>query len=248
MEKIVAIGGGEIRDLETLPIDEEIVKLTGKKHPRALFLPTASGDAPGYIETFHKVYGEKLGCTADELLLLRGHPSRTEIERKILSADLIYVGGGNTLRMLKRWRSLGVDKLLKEAGQKGSVLSGLSAGSICWFEYGHSDSKRFKDPQQGWGFIRIKGLGLLPGIHCPHYHKEGREAEFESMINKYGGVGVALDNNTAIEVIDRRYRVIAVGDRSHAYRVYKQTGKVITEVIDQSDKFKSLASLYTVVQ
>lgn len=96
MKKLVAIGGGELKDLDTLLIDREIVKLTGKKHPRALFIPTASGDADGYWQTFQKVYGEMLGCKPEVLYLVRETPSRKEIKEKILGADLIYVGGGNT--------------------------------------------------------------------------------------------------------------------------------------------------------
>lgn len=245
MEKIIAIGGGEIKDLETLPIDKEIVRLTGKEHPRALFLPTASSDAASYVETFHQIYGEKLGCEADELLLVREHPTAEEIKNKILGADLIYVGGGNTSTMLKLWRQLGIDKLLQEACQKGTVLSGLSAGSICWFEYGHSDSKRFKNLGGGWDFTKIKGLGFLKGIHCPHYHKEGREVDFERVVGKFGGVGIALDNNTALEVVNGQYRIISSGSKSAAYRVSKKAGKAITEPIEKSDEFKPLSLLYS---
>ncbi|MFQ5621295.1 MAG: Type 1 glutamine amidotransferase-like domain-containing protein, partial [Candidatus Nanoarchaeia archaeon] len=110
MGKIVAIGGGEIKNFETLSIDRAITKLTGKKKPKALFIPTASGDAEGYWQTFQKVYGKRLGCRTDKLFLLREKPTNKEITKKIKWADLIYVGGGNTLRMLKIWRRKGVDK------------------------------------------------------------------------------------------------------------------------------------------
>jgi dipeptidase E len=86
---IVAIGGGEIKDNETFPIDRHIVAATGRKRPRALFLPTASGDAAGYIETFHRVYGEQLGCRTEALTLLRNRPSPSAIRRAILGADLV---------------------------------------------------------------------------------------------------------------------------------------------------------------
>ena len=140
MGKIVAIGGGELKDLDTLSIDREIVSLTGKKHPTALFIPTASGDAEGYWKTFQGIYGGMLGCKPEVLYLIKENPVKREIEEKILGADLIYVGGGNTMKMLKAWRKKGVDKLLKKAYGQGIVLSGLSAGAICWFAYGCSDS------------------------------------------------------------------------------------------------------------
>lgn len=110
--KIIAIGGGEIGrpgyPIETEEIDREIIRLSGKKHPKVLFIPTASGDSPLYYETFKKYYGEKLGCKTDVLYLLKTKPSLEEIREKILNSDIVYVGGGNTLRMLKRWRKLGV--------------------------------------------------------------------------------------------------------------------------------------------
>jgi dipeptidase E len=101
---IVAIGGGELRNFETLEIDEYIVKSTGKENPKALFIPTASGDALAYVDTFNKVYGEKLGCKTDSLLLSSENLEDKEIENKILSSDLIYVGGGNTEKMIKLWK------------------------------------------------------------------------------------------------------------------------------------------------
>jgi dipeptidase E len=242
MQKIVAIGGGELKDFETLSIDKEIIELTGKDHPRALFLPTASGDPEGYIETFKAVYGNRLGCKADQLLLIRERPSISEIEEKIMSANLIYVGGGNTLRMLKRWRSLGVDTLLKKALNKGTVLSGLSAGSVCWFEYGHSDSMRFSDKEK-WRFIHLKALGFIPGTHCPHYHKESREKDFEEMMRRHKGVGIALDNNVALEVVEGKFRIIGP-QKSGAYRVFKQKGRVVTQKVEQSKLFQPLEMLY----
>lgn len=243
MGKIVAIGGGEVRDLETLSIDQEIVFLTGKDHPRALFIPTASNDAAGYCQTFKEIYGEKLGCQTDELLLWSNTLSPTEIERKIKEVDLIYVGGGNTQRMLKKWRELDVDKMLIEAYKKGTVMSGLSAGSICWFEYGHSDSKRFSG-EADWHYIRVRGLGLIPGIHCPHVHHESREESFEQSIKRKGGVGVALDNCTALEVVDGKYRIITSQGEPKAYKVYKKNGTVITEDIPAIAEFQPLAQLF----
>ena len=108
---------------ETLAIDRKIVCLTGKGSPKALFIPTASGDSPRYWQSFQEVYGEELGCESDVLYLLGVSPTKEELEQRILSADLVYVGGGNTLKMMRRWRKLGVDKVLKEAYRRGIVLS-----------------------------------------------------------------------------------------------------------------------------
>ncbi|MFB6240595.1 MAG: Type 1 glutamine amidotransferase-like domain-containing protein, partial [Gemmatimonadota bacterium] len=103
MGRIVAVGGGEIAAHETLPIDRAIVSLAEAGTPRALFIPTASEDAEGYIETFHEVYGEELGCETDVLTLVEGNPTQEQIDEAIADADLVYVGGGNTRKMMRIW-------------------------------------------------------------------------------------------------------------------------------------------------
>lgn len=163
IKKIVAIGGGEIRTAGTLAIDKEIIRLAQKERPKLLFIPTASSDSEDYCLHIDKYYGKKLSCKTDVLFLLKETPSSNEIKKKILSTDIIYVGGGNTLKMMKLWRRLGVDKLLKTAWQIGIVLCGISAGSICWFESGHSDSMSFYNPKK-WKYINVHGLGFLRGI------------------------------------------------------------------------------------
>src|SRR6185437_8671482 len=114
MGKIVAIGGGDTTKLETLPIEREIIKLSGKKHPHVVYIPTAGGDDKQWAGVFEKMYGEILGCTIDTLWLVKEKPTYEEIKKRILSADIVWVGGGNTLRMMKLWRRRGVDKALKK--------------------------------------------------------------------------------------------------------------------------------------
>ena len=97
MGKLVAIGGGEMTERETLAIDKEIVCLAGKDRPKALFIPTASGDSPRYWQSFQEVYGEELGCETDVLYLLGVSLTKERLKRRILSADLVYVGGGSFL-------------------------------------------------------------------------------------------------------------------------------------------------------
>jgi len=134
---IIAIGSGEIRTRGTAPIDREIIRLTNKQHPKLLFIPTASSDSERYWKHVQECFGGFLKCKTDVLFLVVDGLSKTKIERKIRWADIIYVGGGNTLQMMRVWRRLGVDKLLKTAYESGTVLSGISAGAICWFESGH---------------------------------------------------------------------------------------------------------------
>ncbi len=153
------------------------------RNPRLLFLPTASDDSESYIEAVRAQFGEKLGCRVEALRLLTQPASPRALRRRILGADIIYVGGGNTLRMMKLWRKLGVDLLLREAWERNIVLSGLSAGSICWFRYGSSDSRKFTNPKAG--LIRVTGLGLLGALHCPHYDAEqDRKPHLDQLMRK----------------------------------------------------------------
>lgn len=239
---MVIIGGGDIRRFETLKIDKEIVRLSVKKHPKALFIPTASNDSENYWKLFQIVYGKKLGCKPAVLYLLKETLTVEQIKHRILSSDLIYVGGGNPLKMVKLWRKLGIDKILQIAHDRGIVLSGLSAGSICWFKYGYSDSLKFYNPKK-WRYIRIKGLGFINATHSPHYTGEKREKGFQGIIKKYGGIGIALDENSAIEFINHKYRVMASKKGAKAYKLYKTKGKVITEIIKQRKEFTLTSTL-----
>jgi dipeptidase E len=241
MGKIVAMGGGELRDLETFPMDARVVELTGKTQPRALFIPTASSDALGYAETFQQIYGDKLGCETDVLWLLKANVSFSGIAEQIQAADLIYVGGGNTLKMLRRWRLLGVDNLLEAAYQRGTVLAGLSAGAICWFAYGHSDSMGFYQ-SEGWQYIRVRALGLVNAIFCPHLNGD-RRSNFTQFMGKYNAVGIGVEDNCAIEIIDGQYRIITSKDGAKAYKIYRTRGQVITQEIEQRETHQPLTAL-----
>lgn len=246
---IVAIGGGEIRTRGTAPIDREIIRLSNKKNPRLLFIPTASSDSEKYWTHVQEYFGKFLKCKTDVLFLIKEQPSNEQIRRKILGADIIYVGGGNTLLMMRLWRCLGVDKLLISAYENGTVLSGISAGSICWFDSGHSDSMSFYNPRK-WKYINVRGLGLIHGIHCPHYNSMTRgiprRKHFRDMIGRTGSLGIAIENNCAIEFIDGRfYKVIASKSYSQAYRVYKSGGKVVAEQIRQLEQLAPVESLYS---
>lgn len=223
MGKIVAIGGGELALDETRLIDEYIVKLAGKPEPRLLFIPTASSDAAGYIETVEDKFGA-LGCEVDSLCLISESYDDAEIRDKIFSADIIYVGGGDTDLMMQKWREFKVDDYLREAYTKGIILSGLSAGSICWFDFGHSDSISYRNKGQ-WDFIRVYGLGLIPAAHAPHYNEEGREG-FDAMVLEERCSGIALEDNVALLEIDGEYEIIKADKNRKAYLLWAQDGRL----------------------
>ena len=235
--KIVALVAGHDEGA-TASIDKEIVKLSGKESERYLFrLPSDDG-----YRLSSKIYGEKLGCKTDELLLLKNPPSLSISRKKIKGADIIYVGGGNTLMMMRRWRFLGIDRLLMKAHAAGKVMAGTSAGAICWFQYGHSDSEFYYHPED-WNWIRVKCLGILPFTACPHCLKEGRVDHFKNMMKKQGGIGIALDDCTAIEVVGDQFRILRSKDGAQAFRVNKMKGQVVTEPFPITDKLQFLKIL-----
>lgn len=222
---IIAIGGGSLKKKETLPIDRTIVKLTGKKSPRALFIPTASGDSREYCRTFERIYGGLLGCRTDHLLLYKRSGDRAAARRKIKAADLIYVGGGNTLRMMKVWRRMGIDKMLITAGKRGTVLAGLSAGAICWHEWGHSDSRSYSG-RKNWSYIKVRSLGICQGLYCPHLDSEKRHRSFKAMVQRGKMTGIACDNNAAIHYSDSGARCIATTRKARLHIYSHLNGRV----------------------
>ena len=235
VKTIVAIGGGELRLNETFAIDKYIVNLSGKKTPKALSILTASGEPEGYIETFNRVYGVELGCETDTLKILTEAVSDAIIRDKILCADIIYVGGGNTAKMITAWTSRNIGKYLTEAYNNGTILSGLSAGSICWFEHGHSDS--FLD-ETGEHCI-INGLGFIPGLHCPHYNDRPNFDEFMKTQSK---PALAIEDNCAIVFQNDCYKIIKANELSNAYLLENQNGAVKKRIIDNLD-FKPINTL-----
>lgn len=189
---IIALGGGGFSENpEDLSLERYILSHARRTTPRVSFLPTASGDADGYVERFHAAFAT-LDCEADHIGLFRR--TIVDLREHILSRDVIYVGGGNCWNMLLLWRAHGLDLILREAWEEGVLLCGLSAGSICWFEQGTTDS--FGLPLRPLD----NGLGLLPGSHCPHYHSEAtRRTSYLDWVQS-GALkpGFAMDDGVAI--------------------------------------------------
>lgn len=232
---IIAIGGGSLKKTQTLPIDRFIVKLTGKKRPRALFIPTASNDPQDYCEAFDRVYGDLLGCRTDHLLLYRRPGDRIAAAKKIKAADLIYVGGGNTLRMMKMWRRFAIDKLLVRAGRRGTVLAGLSAGAICWHAWGHSDSRAYSG-KKNWAYIKVRSLGLRPGLYCPHLDSEKRHASFNKMVVRDDMTGIACDNFAAIHYDDSGATCITSRRKARVHIYTSVNGQVLISSFKNGEK------------
>jgi peptidase E len=158
--RIFAMGGGGFTmEPENPALDHYLLTLVDRREPRLLFLPTASGDPAEQLHRFHAAYDGK-GATTTVLALFRLHERPVPLHEIVLDQDLIYVGGGSIRNMLAIWREHGLDDLLREAWSRGTVLAGLSAGAMCWFQGGVTKSGGAPAP--------VRGLGLLPGSLSVH--------------------------------------------------------------------------------
>ena len=159
---ISAVGGGGYGRNPNKPIIEEyILNLSDKKKPTVTFFPTASAEDSSYIVNFYTAFA-KLNCKAQHISLFKKTPDLKSI---IAESDIIYIGGGNTKSMLAVFREWNLDKLIINAYKEGKILAGVSAGAICWFEKGITDS---------WagGLKILDCMGVLKGNCCPHYDGE----------------------------------------------------------------------------
>lgn len=171
----------------------EMLKLTKRTRPNLLIIPTAIGDDPKWIAWWRKLPPEVLNCDIDMLTTFGDSTNMTEFHRRIVNADAVFVMGGNTLSALAVWRAHGIDKSLRAAWEKGVVLGGESAGMICWFEQGLSDSRPEK-------LSVVDGLGFLPGSCCPHYEdKNDRRKTYQSMVGSGAlAAGYGCESGTAL--------------------------------------------------
>ena len=194
MGRIVAIAGGDLSSSREL--NAYTIKLTNKANPNVLFVGTASHDAEGYIKVITKEF-DLLKCEIKSLCLCSKSYEAKEIDSLLSWADIIYVGGGDTIFMMQVWRQNGLDKKLKRIYEKDlAVLTGISAGAICWFNCGHSDSESF-EKEGNWNYCWANEmLDIFHIAFCPHYNEDGRNS-FDEMLAEKNMMGLAMENNTA---------------------------------------------------
>ncbi len=201
MRKIIAIGGGELRERTTLKIDEQIAALAkeraGQVRANALFIPTASHDYMPYYNTFHKVYTGTFDIKTDVALTVFKEPDLEKLKAKFEKADMIYVGGGDTVFMLESWKQSGILPLLREAYERGVILAGLSAGAICWFSDMYTDSAATLG--EGDKYAMFQGLSWVDGKISPHYG--ARMLDFDNIVcyNSFRAYGIEDDAALLIE-------------------------------------------------
>ena len=194
MKQIIAIGGGGFgREIKDLKIEKYIVDQSKARTPKICFIPTATGDDQAYIDTFYKAFNS-LGCKTSHINFFK----RTiNLKEHILDQDIIYVGGGNTKSMLAVWKEWGLDKILFEAYKNKIIMSGVSAGAICWFKKGITDS--WKDNQ-----ATLDCLNFVDGVCCPHYDEEPERIPYvkEILVNKEIRACYAIEGYAALHLID----------------------------------------------
>lgn len=226
MKTLICIGGGELRERTTLKIDEYIANLAksraGEKRANALFIPTASHDFMPYYNTFHKVYTGVFNIKTDVALTVFRESDPEKLRSKFEKADMIYIGGGDTLFMIESWRNSGIDALLLDAYNRGVIICGLSAGAICYFD------KMFTDTSAlgiGGKYTVQNGLGWLDGMVCPHYN--ARKIEFDSETTGYAMRRLALSDDSAIVFNDDKL----VGSLSSGGTAYSMENDIPTPIL-----------------
>ena len=188
MGRIVAMGGHE-----KVELFHYIVDFCGKEKPHFLFVATASSDKTEYYADIAQRVGT-LGCETRPLYLFRRNYTPAQLDKLFAWADIIYVCGGDTYKMVNKWRETGVDARLKDVFEKDSaVLCGSSAGGICWFKRGFSDSSRTPEyPPHGW----VDGIGIFPELtFCPHF--VSRRDAYEQALRDSGDEGFGMADHTA---------------------------------------------------
>ena len=210
LRHIVGLGGGGDTDEQNAEMSEYLLGLIGKERPRLMYIPTASADDPEGIVYFHERYG-----SVGELTHLRTYPwPPRDLRELILAQDGICVSGGNTANMLAIWKVHGIDTMLREAWENGTLLWGGSAGMICWFEAGVTDSF---GPQ----LAGMDCLGFLGGSACPHYDgEEQRRPRYRELIDNGFPEGIAADDGVGLHFIGTELdEVVTCRPGATAYRV-----------------------------
>ncbi len=202
MKRIIAIGGGELRERTTLGIDEYIANLAkeraGERRANALFIPTASHDFMPYYNTFHKVYTGVFDIKTDVALSVYKEVEMERMRQKFEKADVIYVGGGDTVFMIEHWKKTGLLPLIEDAYQRGVIIAGLSAGAICWFSEIYTDSESALG--EGEKYAMFQGLNWIKGVISPHYG--ARMLDFDKIVCYNYSRAYGVEDNSALVIED----------------------------------------------
>ena len=237
MAKCVLIGGGEVRKsrgYETGKIDEEIVRMTGKTKPNFLFVGLANSFADSYYDTMKDIY-KGLGCECSYLKKKNIINNFDIVKNKINKADIIYVGGGDSIKLMDDLQQYGVDELFRNL-RDDVVLVGMSAGAIMIAKQGYSDSLILRGVADDYSFVL--GLDLIDISICPHYNKIDRKESIKKSLNNLDLKVFGLENGAALKIVNDKIEVITCLDDAKCYLCYWEDGKYIEEVDYGNDKMQ----------
>ncbi|MGN1052220.1 MAG: peptidase E [Candidatus Scatosoma sp.] len=224
---LICIGGGELKDRTTLKIDEYIAAKAktraGERRANALFLPTASHDYMPYYNTFHKVYTGLFDIKTDVALCAYREADLARMKEKFEKADMIYVGGGDTVFMMNRWKETGLLPLIKDAYLRGVILCGLSAGAICWFSDIYTDSASCGDGEK---YAMYNGLGWIKGKISPHYG--ARMVDFDKILCYNNGSAYGLEDDSAL-VLQGGEAIGALSSGGTVWKIVSENGVLTKE-------------------
>jgi dipeptidase E len=212
-------GGGFAMEPDNPALDEFILSLSIKRDPKICFLPTASGDADEQVRRFYATYGDR-PCTTTHLSLFRLGRQPVDLRAHLLAQDIVYVGGGSMRNMLAIWREHGLDAILADAWRRGVILAGLSAGAMCWFTGGISNSGGRPQP--------VAGLGLIDASMSVHLDGEPdrRAAYVEAVRSGALPPGWAADDGVGLLFREGAFvRAVSSRARARAIRV-ERTGEI----------------------
>ena len=230
--KLFLIGGGELgrgnTSYETEEIDKEIVKTANKEKPNLLFIGLASSYSDSYYDTIKKIY-KNLGCETSYLKKKNIINNPDIAKNKIKNSDIIYIGGGDSIKLINEIKEYSIDTLLKEAIDNNTILVGYSAGAILLSNLGYSDSYILRGESNEYKFIN--GLNYTSINICPHYDTSiDKQNSLEKEIIKRKIEVYALENNTALKIIDKDINIIK-SDKNKKVYICKYTNKYIKKEI-----------------
>jgi dipeptidase E len=229
-KQIIAIGGGGFgRSPGEGVIEKYILDQSDKEKPNICFIPTATGDNEAYKVNYYSTFS-KLNCSPVHLDFFKRTP---DLEELIKQQDIIFVGGGNTKSMLAVWKDWGLDLILKDAYERGVIMCGVSAGAICWFEEGVTDS---------WSEeLKVMDcLGFVKGACCPHYDEEPQR---RPSLSKFLTEGVmqscyAVDGGCALHIEnEQEYKAVVFTKDKNAYCVDLENDEVNEEPYPRTEIF-----------
>ena len=253
---IIAVGGGSYGQLKIYPdgrqvqktkdsieIDKKMIKLTGKEHPKIVFIGAAHGDDESRFLVIKKYFSDDFGCDVENLNLIDDskRPNKDDLQKIILGADIIYIGGGNVTYLMQILSKTGVDKLLRQAYDKGTIMAGNSAGGCVWFDYyGNDEDDDFDGTFET--FCPKKALGFVHGYFEPHWDTKPEEGIAKDSVSKNAVQRMLAKNNISGYGVDEGAALMIQtdGDKQTITEIESKPGAKIYKLIEQNKQHINL--------